>query len=103
MTIDYSGKGKVKITMIPYIKGMLDKLPADMAGKAATSAASHLFQVNKDAKNLDEETAQLFHHNSDKLLFLCKWVSPVIQTAVAFLCTRVKTPAINDYKNSHAL
>jgi hypothetical protein len=46
MTIDYSLNGKVKITMIDYIQGMLDKLPNDMADKAATPAARHLFQVN---------------------------------------------------------
>jgi hypothetical protein len=71
MTIDYSLNGKVKITMIDYIQGMLDKLPNDMAGKAATPAASHLFQVNEDAKKLEENIRQLFHHNIAKLLFLC--------------------------------
>jgi hypothetical protein len=36
MKIDYSEKGKVKITMIDYIKGMLDELPIGMAGESAT-------------------------------------------------------------------
>jgi hypothetical protein len=98
MTINYSIKGKVKITMIDYIKGMLDESPIDMAGKSATPAASHLFQVNKDAKKLDEDNGQLFHHNVAKLLFLCKHARPDIQTAVAFLCTRVKAPDSDDYK-----
>jgi hypothetical protein len=83
--------------MIPYIQGMLDELPNDMASESATPAATHLFQVNEDAGNLDEETAQLFHRNVDKLLFLCKRARPDIQTAVAFLCTRVKEPDIDDY------
>jgi hypothetical protein len=98
MTIDYSVKGKVTIIMDPYIQGMLDDLPIDMAGEAATPAATHLFQVNEDAEKLDEPTAQIFHHNVAKLLFLCKRARPDIQTAVAFLCTRVKTPDIDDYK-----
>ena len=34
MTIDYSVPGKVKFTMIDYIKTMLDELPADMGGTA---------------------------------------------------------------------
>jgi hypothetical protein len=98
MTIDYSIPGKVQITMIPYIQGMLDELPPKMAGESATPAASHLFQVNEDAEKLDEPTAQLFHHNVAKLLFLCKHARPDIHTAVTFLCTRVKEPDCDDYK-----
>jgi hypothetical protein len=98
MTIDYSIKDKVQITMIPYIKNMLSEVPNDMAGESATPAASHLFQVNEDAEKLDEPTAQLFHHNVAKLLFLCKRARPDIQTAIAFLCTRVKEPDVDDYK-----
>jgi hypothetical protein len=40
----------------------------------------------------------LFHHNVAKLLFLCKRARPDIQTAIAFLCTRVKGPDMDDYK-----
>jgi hypothetical protein len=98
MTIDYSVVGKVQITMIPYIQNMLSEIPNDMAGESATPAASHLFQVDEDADKLDETTAQLFHHYVAKLLFLCKRARPDIQTAIAFLCTRVKEPDTDDYK-----
>jgi hypothetical protein len=98
MTIDYSIRGKVKITMLDYIQNMLDELPADMDGESATPAANHLFQVNEEAEKLDEDDAQLFHHHVAKLLFLCKRARPDTQTAVAFLCTRVKDPDIDDYK-----
>jgi len=40
----------------------------------------------------------MFHHNTAKLLFLCKRARPDLQTAVAFLCTRVKMPDVDDYK-----
>ena len=40
----------------------------------------------------------MFHHNLAKLLFFCKRARPDIQTAVAFLCTRVKAPDTDDYK-----
>jgi hypothetical protein len=65
---------------------------------AASPAANHLFDVNEDGEKLDEETVQLFHHFVAKLLLLCKRARPDIQTAVAFLCTRVKTPDCDDYK-----
>jgi hypothetical protein len=47
---------------------------------------------------LDKAQADMFHHNVAKLLFLCKRARPDIQTAVAFLCTRVKGPDTDDYK-----
>jgi hypothetical protein len=56
MTIDYQVKGNVKITMIQYIKNLLAEVPNNMAGEAATPAASHLFQVNEEAKKLDKAT-----------------------------------------------
>jgi hypothetical protein len=40
----------------------------------------------------------LYHHNTAKLLFLCKRARPDIQTAVAFLSTRVQAPDTDDYK-----
>jgi hypothetical protein len=43
MTIDYTTPGKVKIIMVDYIENMLNELPTDMDGKAATAAANHLF------------------------------------------------------------
>ena len=99
MTIDYSTPDKVRILMIDYIQDMLDEIPADMDGEAATPAANHLFEVNEtDPVMLDEPTSVLFHHNVAKLLFLCKRARPDIQTAVAFLCTRVKGPDTDDYK-----
>jgi hypothetical protein len=85
--------------MINTLEKLLDEIPEDMSGKNATPAANnHLFQVNEDTDNLDEEPAQLFHHNVAKLLFLCKWARPDLQTALAFLTARVQQPDIDYYK-----
>jgi len=98
MTLDYSMPGKVKFLMLDYIDNMLAELPDDMLGESPTPAPTHLFEVNPDAAKLSPENAKLFHHNTAKLLFLCKRASPDIQLAVAFLCTRVKSPDVDDYK-----
>jgi hypothetical protein len=99
MTIDYTEKGKVKFSMAEYIKGMLNELPDDLGdGEAPTPASKYLFDVDKNAEKLDSTNADLFHHNTAKLLFLCKRARPDIQTAVAFLCTRVQFPDVDDYK-----
>jgi hypothetical protein len=98
MTIDFSVKGKVKFTMIDYIENMIAELPANMSGTVRSPASSHLFDVNDDAEKLNTELSDFFHHNVAKLLFLCKRARSDIQTAVAFLCTRVKEPDVDDYK-----
>jgi hypothetical protein len=98
MTIDYSIPGKVKFTMVDYIKTMLDELPDDMSGTATTPAASHLFDVNESAEKLPAAIGNIYHHNAAKLLFLCKRARPDVQPATAFLCTRVKLPDVDDYK-----
>jgi hypothetical protein len=98
MTLDYSNEGKVNIIMSDYIKNVLDGLPEDMDGVSPTPAANHLFEVNKDPVPLDKELAEFFHHVVAQLLFLCKRARPDIQTAISFLCTRVKQPDADDYK-----
>jgi hypothetical protein len=99
MRINDSNPGKVLITMLDYVDGMLATLPTDMSGVAASPAANHLFKVNPTATALDKTKAEQFHHYTAKLLFLCKRkrARPDIQTAVAFLMTRVKGPDYNDY------
>jgi len=61
-------------------------------------ATCHLFNVNDGVKKLPEEKAQLFHHIVAKLLYLFRQTFQDIQTAVAFLCTRVKKTDDDDYK-----
>ena len=69
-----------------------------MEGTVPTPASSHLFDVNDSADKLSKEMGNLFHHNTAKLLFLCKRAQPDMQPATAFLCTRVKAPDVDDYK-----
>jgi hypothetical protein len=72
MKIDYSDRGKVKITMNEYIDDMLNKLPHGMDGVAASPASNHLFRTNnKDPTLLSAEEGEMFHHNVAKLLFEC--------------------------------
>ena len=47
---------------------------------------------------MPENKAQLFHHLVAILLYLCRCTRQDIQTAVPFLCTRVKEPDEDDYK-----
>jgi hypothetical protein len=64
MTLDYTKKGEVKVTMIDYMKGVIDDFPEDVTGQSATPAAENLFEVQPDESRilLDEKRAQAFHH-----------------------------------------
>jgi len=94
MTIDYSTPGKVR-----YIMKVLDDLPSNLKlREAVTLAAEHLMNLNDSCRKLCEEDKEAFHHLVAKLLYLSKRARPDIQTAVAFLCTRVKSPDEDDYK-----
>ena len=85
--------------MLDYVKGMLQGLTEDMTGEAVKPASLHLlFNANNNKEKVDKATGNMFHHNTVKLLFLCKRTRPDTQTAVAFLCTRVQKPDVNDYK-----
>ncbi|CAB9507920.1 hypothetical protein SEMRO_325_G117840.1 [Seminavis robusta] len=99
MKLDYTEEGHVKIDMRDYVEEILAEAPDDMSGESATPAAAHLFQVNNvDPVKLHESLAQMYHHIVAKSLFLSKRGRPDIQTAVAFLSTRVKSPDEDDYK-----
>ncbi len=100
MTLDYSMDGKVAIQMQDYIENMLEDLPGDMGGSAITPAGDYLFKVNNTAKRL---SADIFHSITANILFLCKWGRPYVQTPIAFLCTRVGEPDVDDYKKLRRL
>jgi hypothetical protein len=98
MTLDYTVRGKVKIDMTEYLqKKVLDEMPEDMDGTATSPAAAHLFEIVEGIELLDKDKSEFFHTTVAKLLFLCKRGRPDIQTAIAFLCTRVKAPTRHDY------
>jgi hypothetical protein len=98
MTLDCTEKGKVKIKMIDFVEKLLLDLPEEFEGEAPTPAANHLFAVNEDAPKVDEKRAQFFHTYVAKTLFLCKRARPNLQTAVSFLCKRVKDCDEDDWK-----
>ena len=73
MTIDYTVKGKVSISMPQYIEDLLLECNESiMKGTSATPAANHLFQTNENAEKLSTTDAMLYHHLVAKLLYLGK-------------------------------
>ena len=96
MTLDYSAPGVVKIDMTVYVDKVLEEAPSYMAGTATTPADKNLFEVRDDIPALKTDDAEFLHAMVAKLLFLCKRGRPDLQTAIAFLCTRVQAPTVDD-------
>jgi len=97
MSIKYKKK-KVEISMKKHILKALDEFMEDVTRNAATPANSHLFSIREDSPVLDEERAENFHSVVALLLFISKRCRLDIQTAVAFLTTRVSKPNEDDWK-----
>ena len=102
MNFEFTKDGKVCVKMEEYIQDMIDSFPDKVLKKATTPAAAHLFQV-RDTVKLDEEQAGKYHTIVAKGLFLCQRARPDIQTAIAFLSTRVKGPDQDDWKKLQRL
>lgn len=98
MTLDFTTKGEVRVTMFDYIERMLTECPTPFEGNANTPAAKHLFETDDRAKKLNGEDASVFHHIVAQMVFLCKRARPDIQLSVGFLSTRVKAPDTDDWK-----
>ena len=75
MNLDYTTKGEVKITMIPYIKDMIkDFRECDPSPdkKANTPAAEFIFKVYDKSRLVDDSRAKVFHTFVTKALFSTK-------------------------------
>jgi hypothetical protein len=100
MTLDFTVPGQVKVTMLPYVKEIVDDF-TEQSGDletATTPAAEYLFKIDNNAVKLSEEMGKVFHSFVAKCLLLTKRARPDIRTAVAFLTTRVKQPDEDDWK-----
>jgi hypothetical protein len=64
---------------------------------SATLASDYLFQVRGDRRKLKNKQAEAFHHTTYQLLFAANRAKHNIQTAVAFLATRVLAPDKDDW------
>ena len=98
MRLYFSTKGKVHITVINHVKGILEAEEEEMNGIAETPAANHLFTVREDEYTLTGMQAKLFQHIVQKILFVSCKSSPDLKTALAFLTTRVRYPDRDYYK-----
>jgi hypothetical protein len=65
MDLDFTKPGEVKVTMINYLKGVLEDFPEIITRSATSPGGDHLFTVIPDDKRklLDESRALAFHQS----------------------------------------
>ncbi len=89
-------EGKVTISMKKHILKAIDTFEEKITRNALTPAKNNLFETG-DTKKIDEKRADNFHSVTASLLFISRRCRLDIQTAIAFLCTRVDKPDEDDW------
>jgi hypothetical protein len=90
------GSGFVTIDMTFYVHKVLSEYQDVIS--TMIPARKDLFRVNKASNLLKSGEARKFHTTVARLLYLSRRGRPDIITAVGFLCTRVKSPTVEDSK-----
>ena len=101
MTLDYSVRGRVKITMQDYVDEIItafEKADPKASGTKSSAAPENLFKVDEDCEKLEINKAIEFHNLVAKTLYATKRARPDTCTAIAFLMTRVREPDKDDWK-----
>ncbi len=73
MDMEFNKDGTLEVSMITYLKNVIEQFPEKISGRASSLAAEHLFAVRdeSEARVLEEERALAFHHTVAQLLFMC--------------------------------
>ena len=113
MTLDFTTKGQVKISMVDYVKEVIDvwdkapQLDSDGFTKVISrhgkkgkkcAAPDDLFKIDEDATKLSTEMSTTFHNIVAKALYMVKRAWPDALVSIAFLTTRVRSPDIDDWR-----
>ena len=113
MTLDFTTMGQVKISMLNYVKEIIeawDKAPQlksdgfttvlSKRGKKGKKCAApeDLFKIDEDATKLNTEMSTAFHNIVAKALYMVKRARPDASVSIAFLTTRVRSPDVDDWR-----
>jgi hypothetical protein len=92
MTLDYTIRGQVKITMFNYVDEIItafDKAEPKGGGTKTSAAADSLFKVDENCEKLKQDKAVEFHNLVANTLYSTKRARPDTGNAIAFLARRV--------------
>jgi hypothetical protein len=95
MTLDYTVRGQVKITVFDYVDEILtafDKAEPKGGGTKTSAAPDSIFKVDEICEKLKQDKAVEFHNLVAKTLYSTKRSRPDTCTSITFLTTRVRAP-----------
>ena len=94
MTIGFRTPGELQVTMVDYLKGVMEDFPEVITGRSISPAANHLFQVRPEDERmiLNKERSTASHHTMAQLLFVTSRARKDTKMAITLLCTRVSIP-----------
>ena len=87
----------IVIDMKEDLEKIIDECSEEIHDNVSSPANKNLFRVREDAEELNKEMSEEFHSTTAKLLYYMKRVRPDIETAIAFLCTRVSKSDVDDW------
>jgi hypothetical protein len=93
ITLDYTARGQVKITMFDCVDEILtafDKAEPKGSGVKTSTSPDSLFKVDESCVKLAQNKAVEFHNMVVKNLYATKRARPYTCTAIALLTTRVQ-------------
>mgnify|MGYP000939170828 CR=1 FL=1 len=105
MKIGINEDKTVSVDMREQLKQVIEEFEKyDSVDQASvTPAASYLFTVNPNAKELDKEHSVAFHSITAKLGYIMKRGRPDVETCVSFLMKRVSKSDIDDWNKLRRL
>eukprot|EP01041_Mallomonas_annulata_P003986 gene3986-7940_t len=103
---DYAITNKLKITMVGYVKDVLES--NNVKRYSATPASENLFVVSEVCVELSDKSHRIFYHKTiekrdtiycmvAKLFYLAKRVRPDLLTSIAYLSARIQTSKEDDW------
>jgi hypothetical protein len=97
--LEFTAERSLEVSMVKYLGNVIEGFLETITGMAMSPAGDRLFNIQdkKDARPIKEERAVAFHHMTAQLLFMAMRPRQDIQTAMAFLMTRVKNPDEDDW------
>jgi hypothetical protein len=98
MDIKIRNDGKFEILQKDHLEEAFEMFGEDLTRNVTSPASSDLFQVDQDSKSLDDVKSKVFHSVSAKLLFVMQRSRPDIETAIAFMCSRVSKSTKDDWR-----
>ena len=100
MTLDYTVRGQVQITIIDFLYEVLiafDKAEPKGGGTKTSASPENLFKADKDCEKLPQSKTVQFHTLVAKTLYATKQARPDTCTAVAFLRKIVRAPELDNW------